>query len=188
MKHIDVTLTWSKFKELWTALLDSFESDNGDDEADEFSECVRVLAKKVGVLTGRRESRLRSATYELRDTKETVFPPLHALSEVFGTDQSTTLRSYNKLHKGYQSPGALDLGSTRNMLSYVNDIKEEQQVFPEKVTWKEFACKSIAKRKLITDNDVEDLRLEIEIMHHLPGHPNVVSIQEVYEDFIPDHL
>ncbi|GKA08126.1 hypothetical protein Tco_0687457 [Tanacetum coccineum] len=63
-----------------------FASDNGDDETDEFSECVRVLAEKVGVLTRRRESRLRSGTYELRDKKETVFPTLQALSRVFGTD------------------------------------------------------------------------------------------------------
>nr|GEW12968.1 calcium-dependent protein kinase 26-like [Tanacetum cinerariifolium] len=58
----------------------------------------------------------------------------------------------------------------------------------EKTTGKEFACKSIAKRKLITDDDVEDVRREIEIMHHLSGHPNVVSIQGVYEDSVAVHL
>nr|GEU50164.1 hypothetical protein [Tanacetum cinerariifolium] len=70
----------------------SYASDNGDDEADEFSKCVLVLAEKVGVLTRRRESRLRLGTYEPRDKKQTVFPTLQALSGVFGTDQSTTLR------------------------------------------------------------------------------------------------
>nr|GEU98256.1 calcium-dependent protein kinase 26-like [Tanacetum cinerariifolium] len=58
----------------------------------------------------------------------------------------------------------------------------------EKTTGKEFACKSIAKRKLITDDDVEDVRREIEIMHHLSGHPNVVSIQGAYEDSVAVHL
>ncbi|GJN23079.1 hypothetical protein PR202_gb10696 [Eleusine coracana subsp. coracana] len=39
----------------------------------------------------------------------------------------------------------------------------------EKATGREFACKSIAKRKLLTEEDVEDVRREIQIMHHLAG-------------------
>ncbi|GJW69587.1 hypothetical protein Tco_0126504 [Tanacetum coccineum] len=39
-----------------------------------------------------------------------------------------------------------------------------------KTTRKEFACKSIAKRKLILDDDVEDVRRKIETMHYLPIH------------------
>ncbi|KAI3791616.1 hypothetical protein L2E82_05474 [Cichorium intybus] len=58
----------------------------------------------------------------------------------------------------------------------------------EKTTGKEFACKSIAKRKLLTDDDVEDVRREIEIMHHLSGNSNVVSIQGAYEDSVAVHL
>ncbi|KAF5819512.1 putative protein kinase CAMK-CDPK family [Helianthus annuus] len=58
----------------------------------------------------------------------------------------------------------------------------------EKTTGKRFACKSIAKRKLLTEEDVEDVRREIEIMHHLSGHPNVVSIQGAYEDSVAVHL
>ncbi|KAG2631755.1 hypothetical protein PVAP13_2NG045100 [Panicum virgatum] len=58
----------------------------------------------------------------------------------------------------------------------------------EKATGKQFACKSIAKRKLITDEDVEDVRREIQIMHHLAGHPNVVSIVGAYEDAVAVHL
>ncbi|XAR69840.1 Non-specific serine/threonine protein kinase [Bertholletia excelsa] len=58
----------------------------------------------------------------------------------------------------------------------------------EKATGKEFACKSIAKRKLITDEDVEDVRREIHIMHHLAGHPNVISIVGAYEDAIAVHV
>ncbi|KAJ0714666.1 putative protein kinase CAMK-CDPK family [Helianthus annuus] len=58
----------------------------------------------------------------------------------------------------------------------------------ERTTGKEFACKSIAKRKLLTEEDVEDVRREIEIMHHLSGHANVVSIQGAYEDSVAVHL
>ncbi|ONM27914.1 Calcium-dependent protein kinase 20 [Zea mays] len=58
----------------------------------------------------------------------------------------------------------------------------------EKATGKHFACKSIAKRKLVTDEDVEDVRREIQIMHHLAGHPNVVSIVGAYEDAVAVHL
>jgi len=46
----------------------------------------------------------------------------------------------------------------------------------------EYACKTIPKRKLITKEDVEDVRREIQIMHHLSGHKNVVAIKDVYED------
>ncbi|KAK1411875.1 hypothetical protein QVD17_32703 [Tagetes erecta] len=58
----------------------------------------------------------------------------------------------------------------------------------EKATSKQFACKSIAKRKLLTDDDVIDVKREIEIMHHLSGHPNVVSIKGAYEDAISVYL
>jgi len=58
----------------------------------------------------------------------------------------------------------------------------------EKSTGKEFACKSIAKRKLTSEEDLEDVRREIQIMHHLSGHPNVVAIKGAYEDITSVHL
>ncbi|KAL6880192.1 hypothetical protein ACP4OV_011757 [Aristida adscensionis] len=58
----------------------------------------------------------------------------------------------------------------------------------EKATGKEFACKSIAKRKLVSEEDVEDVRREIQIMHHLAGHPNVINIVGAYEDAVAVHL
>ncbi|GFQ07586.1 calcium-dependent protein kinase 1 [Phtheirospermum japonicum] len=58
----------------------------------------------------------------------------------------------------------------------------------EKATGKQYACKSIAKRKLLTDEDVEDVRREIQIMHHLAGHPNVISIKGAYEDAVAVHV
>lgn len=45
-----------------------------------------------------------------------------------------------------------------------------------------FACKSISKVKLRTEIDVDDVRREVEIMRHLPKHPNIVSFKEAYED------
>ncbi|KAJ4744732.1 Calcium-dependent protein kinase [Rhynchospora pubera] len=58
----------------------------------------------------------------------------------------------------------------------------------EKSTGKEYACKSILKRKLSTEEDVEDVRREIQIMHHLSGHPNVINIKGAYEDAVAVHL
>ncbi|GAB2287527.1 Mitogen-activated protein kinase cpk1 [Dionaea muscipula] len=58
----------------------------------------------------------------------------------------------------------------------------------EKITGNEYACKSIAKRKLLTVDDVEDVRREIQIMHHLAGHPNVISLKGAYEDAMAVHL
>ncbi|WOK98843.1 calcium-dependent protein kinase 26-like [Canna indica] len=52
----------------------------------------------------------------------------------------------------------------------------------ELATGAEYACKSIAKRKLISLEDVEDVRREIQILHHLSGHKNVVTIKGAYED------
>ncbi|CAA0822558.1 Calcium-dependent protein kinase 2 [Striga hermonthica] len=58
----------------------------------------------------------------------------------------------------------------------------------EKKTGKEYACKSIAKRKLLNQDDLEDVRREVEIMHHLSGNPSVVSIKGAYEDSVAVHV
>ncbi|XP_048557119.1 calcium-dependent protein kinase 13-like [Triticum urartu] len=52
----------------------------------------------------------------------------------------------------------------------------------ELATGADYACKSISKRKLITKKDIDDVRREIQIMHHLSGHHNVVAIKGAYED------
>ncbi|XP_052175796.1 calcium-dependent protein kinase 32 [Diospyros lotus] len=51
-----------------------------------------------------------------------------------------------------------------------------------------FACKSILKKKLRTRVDIEDVRREVQIMKHLPQHPNIVSLKETYEDDNAVHL
>ncbi|XP_074567790.1 calcium-dependent protein kinase 15-like [Curcuma longa] len=49
-------------------------------------------------------------------------------------------------------------------------------------TGQQFACKSIAARKLIRQDDLEDVRREIQIMHHLTGHRNIAELKGVHED------
>ncbi|URD97827.1 calcium-dependent protein kinase [Musa troglodytarum] len=58
----------------------------------------------------------------------------------------------------------------------------------EIATGNDYACKSIGKRKLISKEDVEDVRREIQIMHHLSGHKNVVTIKGAYEDALYVHI
>ncbi|KAL3514928.1 hypothetical protein ACH5RR_021830 [Cinchona calisaya] len=52
----------------------------------------------------------------------------------------------------------------------------------------EYACKSISKRKLISKEDVEDVRREIQIMHHLAGQKHIVTIKGAYEDPLYVHI
>lgn len=51
-----------------------------------------------------------------------------------------------------------------------------------------FACKSISKKKLRTAVDIEDVRREVQIMKHLPKHPNIVSLKDTYEDDSAVHI
>ncbi|KAJ4955419.1 hypothetical protein NE237_012202 [Protea cynaroides] len=56
------------------------------------------------------------------------------------------------------------------------------------VTGENLACKSISKSKLRTEIDIKDVRREVEIMRHLPEHPNIVRLKETYEDKEAVHL
>ena len=58
----------------------------------------------------------------------------------------------------------------------------------ERSTGRQLACKSIPKRKLTTPDDVEDVRREVQIMHHLKGCPHVVTLHGAYEDKHNVHL
>ncbi|KAL8196093.1 hypothetical protein R6Q57_025093 [Mikania cordata] len=55
-------------------------------------------------------------------------------------------------------------------------------------TGERFACKSILKKKLKTSIDIEDVKREVEIMKHLPKHPNIVAIKDTYEDNNAVHI
>ncbi|XP_044472739.1 calcium-dependent protein kinase 2-like isoform X2 [Mangifera indica] len=58
----------------------------------------------------------------------------------------------------------------------------------EHSTGKQFACKSISKRKLINKNDMDDIKREIQILQHLSGQPNIVEFKGAYEDKQSVHL
>uniref|UniRef100_A0A7N0TI45 non-specific serine/threonine protein kinase n=1 Tax=Kalanchoe fedtschenkoi TaxID=63787 RepID=A0A7N0TI45_KALFE len=57
-----------------------------------------------------------------------------------------------------------------------------------KATGEQFACKTIVKRKLVNKEDIEDVRREVQIMHHLTGQPNIVELKGAYEDKHSVHL
>ncbi|CAI6008251.1 unnamed protein product [Closterium sp. NIES-65] len=52
----------------------------------------------------------------------------------------------------------------------------------DKVTGEQLACKSLAKRRIGSKEEVEDIRKEIAIMHHLGGHPHIVQLRGAFED------
>ncbi|CAN8252353.1 unnamed protein product [Cochlearia groenlandica] len=58
----------------------------------------------------------------------------------------------------------------------------------QKSTGLQFACKTIAKRKLVNKEDIEDVRREVQIMHHLTGQQNIVELKGAYEDKHSVHL
>ncbi|CAM0953512.1 unnamed protein product [Alopecurus aequalis] len=51
-----------------------------------------------------------------------------------------------------------------------------------KATCSRRACKSIAARKLAHASDAEDVRREVQIMHHLTGHRSIVELHGAFED------
>ncbi|RWW71880.1 hypothetical protein BHE74_00020396 [Ensete ventricosum] len=51
-----------------------------------------------------------------------------------------------------------------------------------RATGEVLACKSIATRKLTHRDDLEDVRREVQIMHHLTGHRNIVELRGAFED------
>ncbi|KAB2080600.1 hypothetical protein E1A91_A05G078400v1 [Gossypium mustelinum] len=57
-----------------------------------------------------------------------------------------------------------------------------------KSTGEQFACKTIAKRKLANKEDIEDVRREVQIMHHLTGQSNIVELKGAFEDKHSVHL
>uniref|UniRef100_A0A7N0SZG7 Protein kinase domain-containing protein n=1 Tax=Kalanchoe fedtschenkoi TaxID=63787 RepID=A0A7N0SZG7_KALFE len=62
------------------------------------------------------------------------------------------------------------------------------RVCSDKLTGEVLACKSIAKERLVTGDDLHSVKHEIEIMTKLSGHPNVVDIKAVYEEEDYVHL
>lgn len=77
----------------------------------------------------------------------------------------------------YEFGSIIGKGST-SIVRQVKDIK----------TGMEYACKSIAKDKMKKRQHIDDMKREIQVMHHLAGHPNVVDLHGVFEDRKNVHL
>ncbi|KAM7525339.1 hypothetical protein LguiA_015241 [Lonicera macranthoides] len=117
-----------------------------------------------------------------------------------GSSSSSTVKNSSTHHHKRMSSVGLQVESvlqrkTGNLKEVYNVGKKLGQgqfgttyLCIEKATGKEFACKTIAKRKLVSIEDVEDVRREIQIMHHMAGHPNVISIVAAYEDAVAVHV
>ncbi|CAI8606628.1 unnamed protein product [Vicia faba] len=58
----------------------------------------------------------------------------------------------------------------------------------EKATGRNYACKSISRRKLTRKKEIEDVKREIMILQHLTGQPNIVEFKGAYEDRQSVHL
>ncbi|CAH8388952.1 unnamed protein product [Eruca vesicaria subsp. sativa] len=62
------------------------------------------------------------------------------------------------------------------------------RVCSDKLTGERLACKSISKDRLVTQEDMKSIKLEIAIMTKLSGHPHVVDLKAVYEEEDSVHL
>ncbi|XP_073012522.1 calcium-dependent protein kinase 26 [Typha latifolia] len=93
----------------------------------------------------------------------------------------------------YKVPGLANSILETPHISYLGD----RYVLGEQLGWGQFgvirlcsdmltgetlACKSIAKDRLVSSEDLRSVKLEIEVMSQLSGHPNVVDLMAVYED------
>lgn len=56
------------------------------------------------------------------------------------------------------------------------------RVAKDKRTGSIYACKSISKAKLVSKDDIDDVRREAEILHLVSDHPNVARMIASYED------
>lgn len=156
---------------------------------------------------GRQESRLGRQESRLGRQESRLGRPLSRLTSqrsrsynVNVGDEETNKKQQQPVHERRVSSAGLQVHSvlrrkTGNLKEFYSLGKKLGHgqfgttfLCKEKATGKEYACKSIAKRKLINKEDVEDVRREIQIMHHLKGHPNVINIKDAYEDGVAVHV
>ncbi|XP_011088720.1 calcium-dependent protein kinase 5 isoform X1 [Sesamum indicum] len=111
-------------------------------------------------------------------------PPLISPKKDSIMNRSATNQAYFVL--GHRTPNIQDLYKLGRKLG--QGQFGTTYLCTELSTGVEYACKSISKRKLISKEDVEDVRREIQIMHHLAGHKNIVTIKGAYEDPLYVHI
>jgi calcium-dependent protein kinase len=83
-----------------------------------------------------------------------------------------------------------ETANVHHLYEFGHELQPERSTYlcTEITTGIEYACKSISKGKLTSEVDVEDLRREIQIMYHLEGHKNIVTIKGAYEDPLYVHI
>ncbi|XP_010251583.1 PREDICTED: calcium-dependent protein kinase 1-like [Nelumbo nucifera] len=125
-------------------------------------------------------------------------PPINVIS-VRPDDKPTTPTPPNQHQGPPQPPSAVHrpLSGTGRVLGRPMEDVRATYVFGREIgrgqfgvtclathkeTKEQFACKSIATRKLVNRDDIDDVRREVQIMHHLTGHRNIVELKGAYED------
>ncbi|XP_021772196.1 calcium-dependent protein kinase 17-like [Chenopodium quinoa] len=110
------------------------------------------------------------------------------------TKPSVPTSSYNKHSKPTQVGPVLGrpMEDVKSTYSFGKELGRGQfgvtHLITHRQTGEQFACKTIAKRKLVNKEDIDDVRREVQIMHHLTGQPNIVELKGAYEDKHSVHL
>ncbi|KAL8129376.1 hypothetical protein V2J09_018531 [Rumex salicifolius] len=114
-------------------------------------------------------------------------------NEASATQQSPDQTAANKSPKNKSSKSnsigpvlARAMEDVKSQYSFGKELGRGQfgvtRLVTNKQTGQQFACKTIAKRKLVNKEDIEDVRREVQIMHHLAGQPNIVELKGAFED------
>ncbi|GLI63264.1 hypothetical protein VaNZ11_006168 [Volvox africanus] len=96
---------------------------------------------------------------------------------MFGPPPEWILRQTTPIKSQYQFHGVVGRGQFGQVYC-IRHVKQNQK----------FACKTLGKKKLLSQLDADDIKREIEVMHHLSGHGLVVSLHHVFEDEKNVHL
>ncbi|WRX22104.1 Protein kinase domain - like 10 [Theobroma cacao] len=132
--------------------------------------CISTPSRLVGVVS-------KKSYYNTSKTKR----KLHASFDHEAARKSMNLRVTNgKVLKDSLGDNILERYELGKELGR-GEFGVTHQCF-DLVTGEAYACKKISKAKLRSEIDVEDVRREVEIMRHLPKHPNIVTFREAFED------
>lgn len=134
--------------------------------------CISLPANKAGPRTKSKSKKIIPESSSGPDHDGRIRPstgtgPIFVLKEPNGKDITKKYRLAKELGRG-------EFGVTHQCFDLL--------------TGQVLACKTISKGKLKTEIDIQDVRREVEIMRHLPEHPNIVRLKEAYEDDENVHL
>lgn len=103
-------------------------------------------------------------------------------------------QEHSRVKKPVNTANILGLGMRNVMDDYVLGALLGEGAFGvvrrcrNKLTNREFACKTVLKKQLRRRADVEDVRREVQILMMLSSHPNVAGLVAIYEDSDAVHL